>query len=256
MKLIKNELFKASRSRKLYIFMLIAIAVEMAVMIQIRYNSFALDTPEVSGQSFPLMLLGNFSYFIVIFTSVFISDQWIDEYRSGTLKLTLLRSVSRISLFNAKLIAFCVCSAALIGFILASAYVTGTIAFGWGEAAVIHGTKYAPLAGIFLNLKAAAMSLFPVIGLGMLVSFLAIWTDHIGITIGGTMGLVMASQILETAKDFKTFSIFYLMRSFYQDGIGGWLQDPFLKHAAIIAAYVIVFYIGGFFLFRRKDLSV
>ena len=252
--LIKNELYKAFRLKKFYFFMLAIAGIETAVIIQKKYGHNSSTASLMNGQSFPLALLEGISFIMVVFIAVFIADIWIDEYRVGTFKLMLLRPVSRITLLNAKIISLMTCSAILMCFTIAFAYVVGVLAFGWGEGTIINGVEYGSLFGIGITLSAAVAMLFPILGFGMLVTLVALWTDNIGVTIGGALGFMIISQVLEISEGIRKYSIIYLIRSFHKNFINGFSWDTILINAAVIATYVILCYIGCLLLFRKKDL--
>lgn len=168
--LIKNELYKAFRLKKFYIIMLVALVIEIAIALQSKFNGAASGETSVNGQKFPLLLLDNFPYLFVIFVAVFIADSWVDEYRTGVLKLSLLRPVNRIAFLSAKVVSLLICSGVIMGLALMSAYAVGTLIFGWGENA--------GLGSVFLTLKSGTVTLLPVLGFGLLILFIAIVIDN------------------------------------------------------------------------------
>lgn len=255
--LLKNELYKAFRLKKVYYLMLIALIMEAAIALRFKFGGGLAGAPAINGQSFPLLLFDDLPYLMVIFVAVFIADIWVDEYKSGALKMTLLRPVNRSRLLNAKVASLFCSSAAVIAFALVSSYIVGTAAFGWGESTILHdaeysiigNTEYSTLAGIALTLKAGAATLFPVLGFGFLVMFLALCTDSLGMTIGGALGFALVSKAI-----IRKYSVFYLMRAFYKNLLFGFTWNIVLENVAVIALYTIIFYTGSRLLFGRKDL--
>lgn len=244
--LIKNEIYKAFRLKKFYIIMLVALTVEILVALQGKFSEAAFGVSAVNGQKFPLLLLDNFPYLFVIFVAVFIADSWVDEYRTGAFKLTLLRPVNRIAFLSAKVVSLLVCSGAIMGFALMSAFAIGTVTFGWGEN---EG-----LGSVFLTLKSGAATLLPVLGFGLLISFIAILTDNMGVTIGGALGLMIFSQMLEASEDLRGYSIIYLMRSFYKNLFVQYTQETVIMNIVVITAYIMTFYVGSVLAFYKKDV--
>lgn len=226
--------------------MLVALAVEIVVALQNKFNGAASGVPSINGQNFPLLLIDNFPYLFVIFIAVFIADSWVDEYRTGALKLSLLRPVNRIAFLSAKVVSLLVCSGVIMGFALTSAYAVGTLIFGWGENAGI--------GIVLLTLKSGAVTLLPVLGFGLLISFIAILTDNMGVTIGGALGLMIFSQMLEASGGLRDYSIIYLMRSFYKNLFVQYTQEVVIMNVAVIAAYILTFYVGCVLAFLKKDV--
>lgn len=244
--LIKNELYKAFQLKKIYIIMLLALATEIAVALQGKFNGGASGVPAINGQIFPVLLFNNFPYLFVIFVSVFIADDWIDEYRTGVLKLTLLRPVNRITFLSAKVVSLLVCSGAIMGFVLMSAYAVGTLIFGWGENVGVRS--------VFLSLESGVVTLFPVLGFGLLILFIAILTDNMAVTIGSAFSLMIVSQILEVSEGLRDYSIIYLMRSFYKNLFVQYTHEAVIMNVVVIAAYIVTFYIGCVFVLYKKDV--
>lgn len=245
--LIRNELFKAFRLRKFYIIMLVALAVEIIVALQSKFNGAASGVSPVNGQNYPLLLFGNLPYLFVIFVAVFIADSWVDEYRTGAFKLTLLRPVNRIGFLSAKVVSLIVCSGVIMGFVLTSAYAIGTLSFGWGENA--------GLGIVLLTLKSGAVTLLPVLGFGLLISFIAILTDNMGVTIGGALGFMVFSQMLEASDKLRDYSIIYLMRSFYKNLFVQYTHEAVILNVVVITAYVMTFYVGCALALYKKDVT-
>lgn len=241
--LIKNELYKAFRLKQFYIIMLVTLVVEIIVALQSKLNGAASG---VYGQNFPLLLIDNFPYLLVIFVAVFIADSWLDEYRSGALKLSLLRPVNRIAFLSAKVVSLFVCSGVIMGFALLSAYAVGSLTFGWGEN--VGGS-------VLLTLKSGAVTLLPVLGFGLLILFIAILTDNMAVTIGGALSLMLVSQMLEVSEGLRDYSIIYLMQSFYKNLFIQFSQEAVIINVVVIAAYIILFYIGSALLFHHKDVK-
>lgn len=244
-KLINNELYKAFRLKKIYIIMLVALAVEISVVLQSKFNG-ATSGVSINGQKFPLLLLDKFPYLFVIFVAVFIADSWVDEYRTGTLKLSLLRPVNRIAFLSAKVVSLLFCLGVIIGFVLTSAYAIGTLSFGWGENAGIDL--------VLLTLKSGAVTLLPVLGFGLLISFIAILTDNLGVTIGGALGIMIFSQMLEASEALRDYSIIYLMRSFYKNLFVQYTQEAVIMNIVVITVYIMMFYVGCVLAFYKKDV--
>ncbi|MDV4151349.1 ABC transporter permease [Clostridium sp. AL.422] len=244
-KLIYNEIYKVFQLKKIYIIMLVALAVEILVVLQSKFNGVTSGV-SINGQKFPLLLLDNFSYLFVIFVAVFIADSWVDEYRTGTLKLSLLRPVNRIAFLSAKVASFLFCSGFIVGFVLTSAYAIGTLSLGWGENAGIYL--------LLLTLKSGAVTLLPVLGFGLLISFIAILTDNMVVTIGGTLGIMIFSQMLEASEALRDYSIIYLMRSFYKNLFVQYIQEAVIMNIVVITAYIIIFYVGCVLAFYKKDV--
>lgn len=249
LKLIENEIYKLLRSHKLYYAFLIVIVLELAAVIQYQ---FMVSKPEINGQSLFFILLDFWPYLLALFMAVFVSDLWTEE--AATLKLTLTRPVRRTALLNAKVVSFALGLTLILLLAMISSGVIGTIAFGWGSKIAFQGTALTstPMAEAYL--ETALGLLLPLLGFGLLVTFIAILTDNGGMTMGVALGLTMLSPLLETIASLKAYSIVYQMRTFYQNILQGVPMETGGGDLGIIALYVIVFYGLSCLYFGKKDM--
>lgn len=247
--LIKNEIYKMLRSKKLYYAFLIMLAFELSAVIQ--YN-FMANKPEMNGQSLFFTLLDFLPFLFALFMAVFISDLWTEE--AATLKLTLTRPVQRAALLNAKVASFFLCLTLIVLFTMISSGVIGTIAFGWGSKIDFQGTVLTSTPMIEAYLKTALSLMLPMLGFGLLVTFIAIFTDNSGITIGVSLGLTILSTLIETMEAVKTYSIVYQMRTFYQSILQGVPLETIGRDLGVVMIYVILFYGLCCLYFGKKDI--
>ena len=198
---------------------------------------------------FPLALLDNLPLIMCVFIALFVAEFIAGEYRNGTLKLVLLRPISRTSLLQAKIISLFTFISVMIAFTVISAYITGTLAFGWGEQTISSS-----LAEVGITLQSALAMLLPALGFGVIVIFVSLLTVNVGATIGGALGTMILSQLLENIENVRQYSIILLMKSFPQSFIDDFSIPNILTGAAIIVAYLVIFYLGSLFLLRKKDV--
>lgn len=133
MPLIRNELYKLFRMKKLYIFA----AVMVVVLVLNLYNYEPGEDPMVIwtfmyGQSVPLNTLDFLTQFMVIFIPILAGDSVTQEYRRGHMKLSLLRPVLRSELLLAKLAALLVFIIVMALFYTAASYAIGSYYLGLG----------------------------------------------------------------------------------------------------------------------------
>jgi len=244
--LIRNELYKVLRLKKLYLLMLVALTIEIVAALQGKFGGASPELRQPDDQGFPSLLFEHLPFLFVLLATVFMADSWVEEYRSGSLKLSLLRPVSRIAFLNAKVISFFVCAAALMGFALVSAYVVGIIVFGWeGHTAVDE---------LGLIVKSGAATLLPVLGFGLLVLFIAVLTGNMVVTVGCSAGMLFASQLLEVSSGLRDYSIIYMLQVWPKNLILHYEGRQVIRNLVVIAAYIGVFYTGSVHLFRTKDV--
>jgi ABC-type transport system involved in multi-copper enzyme maturation permease subunit len=93
-----------------------------------------------------------------------------------------------------------------------------------------------------------------VLGFGLLISFIAILTDNMGVTIGGALGFMVFSQMLEASEKLRDYSIIYLMRSFYKNLFFQHTKETVIMNIVVITAYIMIFYVGCVLAFYKKDV--
>lgn len=260
--LIENELFKIFRLKKLYISVAIAILIELleaVVYIYMKQNPSGLAADDLSslaslnGQSFPLLMLIGFNQYSVVFMSIILADIISDEFRTGTIKLSLLRPVSRIELLNSKIVALFVSLAILLGFTLITSYLVGSIFFGWGDETLIAGISYDTIKGLLLTFQSYFFTLFSYFAFGMIIVFVSILCKNMGLTVGISLGLMTFLIVLENVKSVHNFSIWH-QQDLYMNFIRDFSWGNTLIGLANIIVYSVGFYILSLIIFRKKDI--
>lgn len=255
-KLIRYELFKVFRQKKLYVFMLILTAVEIAAVFQYGQGGTGLAAAQPNGQSFPLLLLNTGTLFIPIFIAILAADSIAEEYRGGTLKTVLLCPIDRVELLLAKIASLFVTAAALHIFLLLSAYTVGTLAFGWGDQTFAGGTAYTTMEGIGLVARASLLSLLPELAFGMVVIFAALLTTNTGASIGSALALMAVSPMIEGIPQIRHFFIGYQMRVFPFHAVNHATSLEAWTGLAVILAYIGILYAGSVMILKKKDILI
>ncbi len=251
--LVRNELYKVFRLRKLYFFMGVILVFQSVEIFQYKFLPQGKVTFPLNGQSFPLEMIGGNSIIMVMFIAVLAADMIADEYRNGTFKLVLLRPVDRIQFIGAKAVALLASITAIVCFTVITSYITGAIVFDWGKHLLFQGV---PIAGnsIAITLKSAIASILPSAGFGMLLIFIALVTENIGITIGSALALFIISPLLERYGNISKYSIIYLMNTFHEMFINSVTLVQIFAKIGVIAAYIALFYVGSAIFMKRKDV--
>jgi len=241
-----NELDKMYRKKKVVVLILLtllAIAIGQVAVSGVRFQ-FGI---RASGSAqFPILVLSVLiNTLLPLFTVLMSIDIFSGEFSSNTMKISLLRPVSRFSLFTAKV-------AAIGSFILASlvlvvilATITG-IVFNSSDNSILF------LARVFL---AYIVSALPILVFALLIVILS------NIFKSGTSVFFLAILIF---LGLKVISILYpqlsnilILPNF------GW-YNLFLSQSVdivkvvnkffVMAGYGIILFTAGFYLFDKKDI--
>jgi ABC-2 type transport system permease protein len=179
------------------------------------------------------------------------------EISDGTLRMMLLRPVSRTTLVLAKLAMAAFYSLLLLAVLGITSVLVGGIGFGWGPMVSLSGALI-PHAQAVLYLALAYLVAFAlmmsVVGIAM---FFSVATRSSLTAIGGTLALVIGFQIL---RFFDTFDFLtpYLFTSYFDS----WLNlfrtpiywTPIWQGVATSAGYAVPLLLAAIFIFRRQDI--
>lgn len=275
--LIKNEIYKIFKLKKTYIFMGVTLVMMLLNYMSIMILKTTAKNDQstkgledlvggMSGQNFPLQMLNSMSTIICIYIIVLLADIITDEYRNGTLKLSLLRPVLRINLLFSKVAGLLAGILSLQIFTLVVSYILGTLFFGWGDMLKMTTTELAngqlvtktieltTAHGIWFTIGSYFLEILPFLAFGMIVFLISIIFSSMGATIGASLGiwivLQFISQLINDAKPYiiNTYYTFY-----YE-----FAKEPDWKKIVtgfcVIAVYLIVPFLAGVFVFKKRDI--
>ena len=282
--LVKNELFKIFKQKKLYIcgvmiLVVLAISIASAIMTQsassssgnLLVGSESADvSSQVTGQNFPISMISSISTILVIYIVILLGDIMADEYKSGTLKLTLLGPVSRSKVVMAKAIALFISISTLIVFTLITSYIAGSIFFDWGSGfnVISYQTTYAgemtaanfaltAVLGILVTAGAFLLTILPYFSFGMIVYFLSTLIPNMGAVIGASLGTWITMSLVGMAFPKITPYLITSYFSFYNEFLRS--SKDFDVRSIATGSLVIVLtgalFLGlSIFAIRKKDI--
>lgn len=264
-RLVRNEIYKLFKQKKMYVFMGIAIA-----LVFVRYLSLQITNSSFeNGQSFPLAVLKMLYSFGVIYVTVLVSQMLISEYKSGIIKMTLVCPISRIKLLGSKVIALFVGIVFIQLFTLLVSYIVGTIFLGWGYSYTFHGTKltldgdwisvsqsFKGISGILFMIKTYLLATFSFLSIGVSVFFFSIAFLSTGPTIITSLGIwLILPPILQSIRQIRPI----LLDSYYYF-VSAFLQKIDISQVimgfTIIILYGFVFFAAGAYLLKEKDILI
>ena len=273
-KIIYNEVYKLLARKKIYIFMAIILIVSLFSLASalITNGIFKPTNPNAdtamqsqilsslgrfNGQSFPLTLFGGvMSTILPIFVVILIANMVTDEYTDGSLKLPLLRQVSRNELLIGKLVSLTVVMILMMLFLILLGSGLGTAFFGWGDRFLIKGRAISSSQGFIFTLLIYGSSLISLVSFGMVILLFAVLLDNSGSVVAIGMGILFSSlflgQVLPETSPYLISSYFNTYELF--------TSQTGLKEVAlgflVILTYGIGFLIPSIFIFKRKDLLI
>jgi ABC-2 type transport system permease protein len=264
--LVKNEVYKALKQKKLLVFAII-VTVWVLVLAISKHAQINESFNEINGQSFPLTVLKGIYFLVVVLMTILLSEMITDEYKNGTLKHTLLRPVTRVKLLISKVLALLIFNISFLVFILLVSYFVGTIIFGWGNGFEFGGTKlssagdyigvrqsFSGMNGVLFMIAAYMLTLFQFMATGMVILLISLLFSNSGAAIATSLALwVVLPPILQAVKQIRPFlldSYFYFISAFLIN----------IDIMQVIRGFVVIFVYGFIFLsisvymFKKKDI--
>lgn len=268
--ILTNELYKIMARKKLYIFLGIIFLAALLIGLSTLHANNILSSqptqgeeglgnllafPRDNAQNFPMILLEGVSGFIIpIMVVTFVADMVADEYSEGTLKLPLLRQISRNQLLLGKVVALYSMLLLVLLFVMLIAYGTGLVLLGWGPHFTMKVITFSPGQGILFTIFIYFISALPQLAFGMVVLLFSVLLSSSGEVTGIGVGLLFILSILGSivndAAPFLVSGYFNLPRLFYSG------FDPIVlgTGALVVSIYGFGFYALSRFVFMRKDI--
>lgn len=261
--LIKNEVYKLFKTKKLYVFMLVIFVYNFLPALEKVMGTINEAEILINGQTTAFYML-NFmiANILPIFMIVSLADMITGEYTGGTLKLPLLQPVSRSKLLTAKMAALTIVLMCLLLFSLTLSYIMGTAIFGWGDyfsyqepdQPIHEAAVYSTAEGIIVTITSYILSVLPLIAFGMFVMFLALIINSSAVTTGLSIGLVIFlsifGEVVESIQPYLIINGFGLFKDLFvaKD------FNSFSFTIFVTVLYGIGFYLGSIYIFKKKDL--
>ena len=255
-KIISNEINKIFYRKTIYIFVTILLLITLFNLIGAIVTNNYMSVKD-SGQTFPLTLFNAVASFIIpIFIIVLIGNMITDEYNDGSLKLSLLRPISRNQLLLGKLSSMLIVCMTLLMFLLVIGYALGIAVFGLGDGFFIKGRDLSLTQGILFTLLTYGLSLISYLSFGTLILFISMVIQNSGAVVAIGMSILLSSLVI--GQVFVKLSP-YLITSYFNTFS---LLTSALEIKRIVLGFTIVIFYGvimyalSSLIFNRKDILI
>jgi ABC-2 type transport system permease protein len=291
--LLKIELFKIYRRPRTYIAFGAIAAIVVLIQIALKFDGKSYvdlllnnldDSFDMSGEFKPKLLNGYLICFVILNTlliqmpllvALIAGDSIAGEANMGTLRLSLIRPVSRTQYMLVKFLASVVYTIALLIWMALLALFGSMIIFGTNDMVVLRSegieiiNSFDVLWRYVAAFAYAAVALTTVAALAFLLSVFA--ENSIGPIIA-TMSIVIVFTILSemnipiydrTVKPYLFTShmvawkgFFYVQADADNRAITGSIENlpAILRSMGILVAYTVLFAGSAIYIFRRKDI--
>lgn len=238
-----ERLFKKRKAIVAVIISIMAVILGQLVVVGIR---FGIGSRGADKAEFPLLVLSIFVNTILpLFTALISIDIFAGEFSQNTMKIAVLRPISRLKLFLSKIaaIAFFVFMNLLL--VMSLSTLTG-ILFNPGSISFMHMLKI---------MTAYLVSIFPVLTGALMVVFLANLFKNGTTAFFASIILFLGFKVLEVL--FASYKIMFITSML--DWYSHWTKSEIIIET-VIREFLIMFacslmaFSGGFNLFDKKEL--
>lgn len=262
------ELSKLYRQKRLYIFLLLPILFTTLLCLWNKQSNVRpMLSPEVSMQ-----MLNNLLPFLGFFFMIMVASYLIaEDYDAGTLKLLLLRPVSRISLFNAKVAALLSAILSFYALFLAMCFLIPMIFFGTQQTVQFTDNYQIPeFTGMTMSWDESVrfialcylLSSAGAFVLGSILLFFSTAAAKPSVAITFSVILFVACYIwmmVFRSTAMMKFSPWNFMNLFIpyfieKNGTDQWVLGTFTEYVQLMGIYLGISYLLSILIFRRRDI--
>lgn len=226
-----NELYKIFHSKRIYVFSIICIAFAGLMFIgEMNENIAEILVKDV--------LMG----LLPIFFAIILAESFTEEYKAGTLKLTLIQPISRSKYLIGKILALVPVGLFLIILNQVLGMAVEFIKSG-NMGLIAEGSSE-----LFIN---ASLSMIPILAFSMIILLLSIKLNSSGAVIGGCFGLMMIFQLsgfFASKYNLQEYIITNHFKMFFE-------RQNLANEMMVVAAYFIVFLTLSLIIFNKKDIT-
>jgi ABC-2 type transport system permease protein len=241
---IQNETQKIFLRKKTFVFLVLTgvFPIGSAILFSLLQGKSGIRL--FDNVNYPLFVLGLFVNFMLpLFIFMTASDIFAGEEGDKTIKLVLTRPISRLNVFVSKTGAVAILIVIHLFVIFVSSFLSGL------------GLEGSPgLAGLFEGMKAYAVSALPMISLAIAAVCFAQFFK----SASGALTTCILVYIVIKTLPFILPGITKLLPFSYTDWYSLWLGHTagtgnIFQAFMFILSYSILFFVGGFYLFDRKE---
>jgi ABC-2 type transport system permease protein len=241
-----NEAVKLLKKKKMMAAAILSILAVMIGQIAVTTIKHGLGLRVVGSVEFPIAVLSFIAYTLLPLFAIFVAiDMFNGESSSNTMKITLLRPVSRFGVFSAKVLNLALFIAGNLLFVMVLSLLAG----------FIFNPSSASLLGIVKVIVSYGLTFFPVFVFALIVVLLsnviqgglAVFFLSILVFIGfNFLGIV-----------FSSYSSFFITSMF--DWYNLWISESInvfkiFRQILIMSGCGIMLFTTGYYLFDSKDI--
>lgn len=241
-----NELQKIFFKKKNLLFWIVLVAFSVGVPISLTFFQQEMGISAIHEAYYPVFILNTFSTSILpLLLFMTVTDIFVGEIEDKTLKITLLRPISRFKVFLSKHLAIII----YILFHLLTVFLLSFI-----TSMLLNNENL--LAGFANGLKSYMLAIIPAIGISIFTGFIAQFFKNGSGALTTSIFIYLALQVFPIL--FPSLS--KILFTSYMDWHLLWLANygfgssQLLIIFMLLLSYIIIFAVAGFYLFDRKNI--
>jgi ABC-2 type transport system permease protein len=241
-----NEAVKLLKKKKMMAAAILSILAVTIGQIAVTTIKHGLGLRVVGSVEFPIVLLSFITYTLLPLFAIFVAiDMFNGESSSNTMKITLLRPVSRFGVFSAKVLNLALFIAGNLLFVMLLSLIAG----------FIFNPSSASFAGILKVIFSYGLTFFPVFVFALIVVLLS------NVIQGGLAVFFLSILIFIVFNSlgivFSSYSSFFITSMF--DWYTLWISESInvfkiFRQILIMSGCGMMLFTTGYYLFDRKDI--
>jgi len=240
----KNEIIKIfSRNKTKVILSLEIILCFLIALLGIWINRFSISVFTISSPNLPFTMLPVFTGAIIPLTIfMLVSDLFSQEFENNSIKVVLLRPVSRFKIFVSKNLAIVI---TIFLNLIVMLFVTVMLRFIFrGELAGTHNAVLSYLISI------VPMTIFV-----LMSSLIAVIINNPSLTMFSCISIYVLLITIKIVFSNISAALFVSYNSWYQMWIGSLVPVKMLVNTCfLLTSYMVIFFIIGFLIFDGKEV--
>lgn len=243
---IANEMDKTFHKKKTLALLLITALIPVGTAIMLHFLQNKVGILGLRNTDFPILMLGLFTtLFIPLFAFMWAADSFAGEVGEKTLKLTMIRPITRVKIFTSKIISIgltiWLCLVILLILSLVAGLFLGASSNGWW-------------VGLISSIKAYALAFFPMLVLGIVAVFLAQFFKNSSGALTASIFVYITAKLLPLIVPQSAKLSLVAYTDWYLLWLGSVPPEKLIYSFLFILSYGIIFFSAGLYSFIGKEL--
>lgn len=225
----------------------------------------------IQSYKFPIEILQSYSMVIFDIISIMLIVLFVtDEFRSGAIRMVVLRPIKKINLFYAKFLVIIITLTGMLTAYFLLSYIIGFIAFKGTSNISLNYFKHSLTANevVMYSLKVYLLELLSLIAICSLIFFVSTISKTITIAFGANLGIIVVGFIfspmlglLTHKNNINLIKLQWLISipKMQMDGIQAILGESshlFFYGVGVLLSYGILFFLINYFIYKKSDILI